>query len=219
MEDTYTEDDKEPQPPKSAAWYLVARDCGEDELLLLNKQEVFRKACIHQDKGHETSDDEPPVSSLSDNTRPQPYPKSITQDRQKEDVEACKVPMTAKAKIVTQWDENPYMTKWWPLLCIFGSSFGAFHLIPWNSEFPTAVELDLWRVSAVASVVTSVLCMQFRAISLSWDGPLTIVRVGSPIVYMICRIIMVAQSFAALRAMPEAAYQMLEIWNYWLHLF
>jgi hypothetical protein len=53
--------------------------------------------------------------------------------------------------------------------------------------------------------------------SLRWDGPLTIIRVASPILYVISRIIMTGETFAALRAMPAKTYDTFEIWNYWFH--
>ena len=216
MEDTYDEDEGKPLPPQNAAWYLVARDCGQDQLLLLDKQRILRKAHSGLGEESDSSGDEAavplptgPLRTHLQSSDMQSYPR---------DPESCNN-VAKEVKIITEWDETLYMTRWWPLLCIFGSSFGAFHLISWNSEFPTAVELELWRVSAVTLVVTSLLCMQFRAVSLAWDGPLTLLRVGSPLVYMVCRVIMVVQSFVALRLMPEATYETLAIWSYWLHLF
>lgn len=41
-----------------------------------------------------------------------------------------------------------YFTKWWPFICVLGASFGAIHLISWNSTFPDplrAVALALKR--------------------------------------------------------------------------
>lgn len=53
--------------------------------------------------------------------------------------------------------------------------------------------------------------------SLRWNGPLTIVQVASPILYVISRTIMAAQTFAAWRAMPEETYDTFDLWNYWFH--
>lgn len=36
---------------------------------------------------------------------------------------------------------------------ILGSAFGAIHCIAWSSEFPSRVELVLWRISCIAMVV------------------------------------------------------------------
>jgi hypothetical protein len=32
-------------------------------------------------------------------------------------------------KVVTEWDDSLYMTRWWPFVCLLGCSFGAVHLI------------------------------------------------------------------------------------------
>ncbi len=121
------------------------------------------------------------------------------------------------ADVITEWDSALYMTKFWPFICLLGASFGAVHLIAWNSIFPTLAELWLWRTSALVSTVTAILVMQFRKVSLQWEGPLTIVSVGSPILYIISRTIMSAQAFAALRAMPASTYLTFDVWNYWFH--
>lgn len=120
-------------------------------------------------------------------------------------------------EVITEWDASLYFSKWWPLICILGASFGAFHMISWNSTFPTALERWIWRANAVVSVVTSIVSMQFRTVSFRWDGPLTIIRVSSPILYVISRFMMMGEVFAALRAMPESTYETYEIWNYWFH--
>lgn len=87
----------------------------------------------------------------------------------------------------------------------------------WNSKFPTTIELWLWRASALTAVVTSILSMQSRTVSLRWEGASTIVRVGSPLLYVVCRVVMIAQVFAALRAMPAATYNTSAVWQYWFH--
>lgn len=44
---------------------------------------------------------------------------------------------TEDPMIFTQWDRDLYFTKWWPLIYVLGASFGAIHLISWNSTFLT----------------------------------------------------------------------------------
>jgi len=92
-------------------------------------------------------------------------------------------------------------------------------LISWKAAFPTAVELWLWRSSALVSVVTAVLCMQFRTMTVKWEGPMSIIKVGSPLLYIISRVVMTAETFAGLRAMEAGTYTTYAIWNYWFHLF
>lgn len=80
---------------------------------------------------------------------------------------------------------------------------------------PPPFERWLWRSSALTSVIMSIIYMQFKIVSLRWDGPLTIVRVSVPILYIISHVVMMAEVFAALRAMPRNTYDTYEIWNYW----
>lgn len=42
--------------------------------------------------------------------------------------------------VITEWDSSLYMTRYWPLLCLLGASFGAIHLISWTSSFPSEAE-------------------------------------------------------------------------------
>ncbi|RSL46783.1 hypothetical protein CEP53_010198 [Fusarium sp. AF-6] len=102
------------------------------------------------------------------------------------------------AKVITEWDASLYMTRYWPLLCLLGASFGAIHLISWVSVFPSEVELWLWRISALISVVTAVLF-------------------GSPFLYLVSRVVMAVETFAGLRAMEASTYEIVNISNYWFH--
>ncbi|KAF5701149.1 hypothetical protein FMUND_13996 [Fusarium mundagurra] len=124
MENTYGVSDPSKKQDSSIAWYVVPRDCRDDEI-------------------------EPTVTEVkADN-------------------------------VITEWDSSLYMTRYWPLLCLLGASFGAIHLISWTSSFPSEAERWLWRVSALVSVITSVVCMRFRKMSLTWNGPLTIIKATS----------------------------------------
>lgn len=172
------------------AWYVVARDCRNDEIPVMAEQE-----------GEDVAQSTQSTVAKSD----------VSIEAQPAGPEA------EKAKVVTEWDSSLYMTRYWPLLCLLGASFGALHLISWNAVFPTEVELWLWRGSALASIVTAVLCMQFKTISLHWEGPVTILKVSMPLLYIISRIIMAGETFAGLRAMEASTYKTYEIWNSWLH--
>ncbi|KAJ9294132.1 hypothetical protein DTO271G3_7260 [Paecilomyces variotii] len=109
--------------------------------------------------------------------------------------------------VLAHWDPDLYMSKIWPLACLSGASFGALHLLCWNTVFPSAVELWLWRVSALVSVVSIIIFMHFKKVVLRWNGPLTMVGVASPALYLLSRLIMMAEAFATLRAAEPAIYE------------
>lgn len=207
METTYDTDESKVKPSKNIAWYLVARDCAEERIArLLNDDPsdgVFDLCDVPTRK--DTANTE--ATEIFEIRRAIPLPKPLL----RQDTVA------ANSSVITEWDSSLYMTKWWPAICVLGALFGALHLISWNSRFPTTLELWLWRGSALASIVTSIVCMQFRTMSLTWDGPLAVVRVGSPLLYVISRIIMTVQVFTALRAMPAKTYNTSIIWRYWFH--
>lgn len=118
--------------------------------------------------------------------------------------------------VVAHWDPGLYKSKLWPLTCLFGVSFGALHLVSWNTVFPTIVELWLWRVSAFLSIVSMLVFMHFEKVVLRWDGLLTIVSLASPALYLLSRIVMIGQVFAALRGEESAIYDTYEYSAYWL---
>lgn len=250
MENTYDNDDPSAKPSKNIAWYLVGRDCKDDEILVMGQR-------IHIDEKSGTKQDEIKIPAHTEEIRHIPMsstwapenkhikkfnreitvaatwspmrsarstglegmkPKNTTQlNDSRGDEEANTMEPSKKSTVITEWDEALYMSRYWPLICILGSAFGAFHLISWNTAFPTDFELWLWRSSALTSVATSILCMHFRTISFEWDGLLSIIRVGSPLLYGISRLLMLGEVFASLRAMDPATYNTYQIWNYWLH--
>ncbi|KAK0622629.1 hypothetical protein B0T14DRAFT_514169 [Immersiella caudata] len=162
MEDTYDVLDPSQKQGMSIAWYVVARDCRDDEVLVMARVEGDVEAQGKYQGGVEK------VESTV---------KTTTQVSDKlggGDVEA------GNTNVITEWDANLYMTRYWPLLCVLGASFGAVHLISWTAAFPTDVEMWLWRSSALISVVTAVLCMQFRTMSVRWEGFMSIIKIGSP---------------------------------------
>jgi hypothetical protein len=201
MEETYDVLRPGERQRSSIAWYVVARDCRDDEVLVM--------ATGIGDHDGDTEANWPRQSRM-----PSSKEESGIATRVEEIVKAPHVEWT---KVITEWDANLYMTKWWPLLCLLGASFGAIHLLSWSSRFPTVVEVWLWRGSAVVSIVTAVICMQFRTMALTWDGPSTIVKVASPLLYIVSRIIMVIEAFTSLRAMEAGTYQTYVVWNYWFH--
>jgi hypothetical protein len=202
MEGTYDVLDPAQRQSMSIAWYVVARDCRDDEVLVMAGPEPDGAESSEGKQGDESE------SKTESET-------ASAEARAVVDVE--KGGQESSAPVITQWDENLYMTRYWPLLCALGASFGAVHLISWQAAFPTTIELWLWRASALISVVTAVLCMQFRTMTVRWEGPMSIVKIGSPLLYIISRIVMAVETFAGLRAMEAGTYMTYEIWNYWFH--
>lgn len=219
MESTYDVVDPTVPWKFNIAWCLIGRDCKDDEVLVMPRVEsrpvTSSGTSLAPSQGGTTATQAgaPQIPRGSLDLQPEKYV-----------VQRAK-PLQAHAlyqeendsKIITEWDSGLYMSKGWPLICLVGASFGVVHFIAWNSIFPTTIELWLWRTGAVVSVATSILCMQFRQISLHWNGLLTIVQLASPILYVISRAIMTAQTFAALRAMPVRTYDTFDLWNYWFH--
>ncbi|EKV16271.1 NAD-specific glutamate dehydrogenase [Penicillium digitatum] len=109
--------------------------------------------------------------------------------------------------VVAHWDPDLYRSKIWPLACLFGISFGALHLVSWNTMFPSIVELWLWRASAFVSIVSMLIFMHFEKVVLRWDGFLTIFSLSSPIFYLLSRIVMMTEAFAVLRAADPVIYE------------
>ena len=71
----------------------------------------------------------------------------------------------AKETVVAYWDPELYHSRFlWPITCPSGTSFGALHLISWNTEFPTPVEQWLWRAAALTSTVSMLIFMQFEKV-------------------------------------------------------
>ncbi|KAJ5154967.1 uncharacterized protein N7500_010406 [Penicillium coprophilum] len=118
--------------------------------------------------------------------------------------------------VVAHWDPDLYRSKIWPLTCLFGISFGALHLVCWNTMFPSVVELWLWRVSAFVSIVSMLIFMHFEKVVLRWDGILTLFSLSSPVFYLLSRIIMMGEVFAVLRGADPGVYDTYEYSVYWL---
>ena len=128
------------------------------------------------------------------------------------------IPLRDNERVMAYWDPDLYHSKLWPITCLFGVSFPALHLISWHSAFPTFVELWLWRASGIASIVSMLIFMQYPKIVLRWGGPLVLLSIVSPVVYLLTRVIMIAQAFASLRATDVKVYDTYEVSTYWVHL-
>ncbi|KAI4130897.1 MAG: hypothetical protein LQ338_001494 [Usnochroma carphineum] len=126
---------------------------------------------------------------------------------------------TVKETVVAHWDPDLYRSKLlWPVICIFGASFGALHLISWHTRFPTPVESWLWRAAALASILSMLVFMQFEKVVLRWGGLLTVISLVSPLLYLLGRLVMVGGVVAAFRASDPAIYETYVVSTYWVHI-
>ena len=94
---------------------------------------------------------------------------------------------------------------------IIGGTFGAIHCLAWNSAFPTHVEHLLWRVSAL--VVTTAPGLIFALALIPDESDMAedltaVVGMSLILVYCLGRACLLALALAALRALPERAYEM-----------
>ena len=124
-----------------------------------------------------------------------------------------------KETVVAYWDPELYHSRYlWPVICLFGASFGALHLISWNTVFPTVVELWLWRAAALLSIVSMLIFMQFEKVVVRWGGPLTITSLVSTVLYLLSRIVMIGGVIASFRAEDPAIYNTYVASTYWVHI-
>ncbi|KAL8829672.1 MAG: hypothetical protein Q9191_001881 [Dirinaria sp. TL-2023a] len=123
-----------------------------------------------------------------------------------------------KETVVANWDPELYHSKTlWPITCLFGASFGALHLIAWYTQFPTSTERWLWRGAALASIASMLVFMQFKRVVVRWGGPLTLISLVSPVVYLLSRVVMIGGVIAAFRASDPAIYDTYVVSTYWVH--
>lgn len=120
--------------------------------------------------------------------------------------------------VLGYWDPYVYHSKIWPVTCLFGASFGALHLISWDTPFPSLVEAWLWRIAAIASIVSMLIFMQYEKVVLRWGGPLTLLSIISPVMYLMSRIVMIAGVIAAFRGMDPRIYETYVVSTYWVHV-
>lgn len=59
--------------------------------------------------------------------------------------------------------------------------------------------------------IQSLLCIQIRKMCLNWNGVLTVIKVGSPLLYLVSRPVMVVEAFVGLRAMEPARHKIYEL--------
>ena len=129
------------------------------------------------------------------------------------------VDLGPKEIVVSYWDPDLYRSRIWPITCLMGSSFGALHLISWHSTFPTLFEEWLWRAAAITSIVTLLIFMHFEKVVFRWDGPMSLVKLSTPVLYLASRIVMTGGVIAAFRASDPGIYDTYVVSSYWIHAF
>jgi hypothetical protein len=123
-----------------------------------------------------------------------------------------------KEIVVAHWDPELYRSAMWPAICVFGASFGALHLICWNTIFPTLVERWLWRAAALTSIFSMLVFMHFEKVVFRWGGLMTIISLLSPALYLLSRIVMIGGVIAAFRAADPEIYDTYVVSSYWVHV-
>ncbi|KAJ6481028.1 hypothetical protein C8R45DRAFT_1215885 [Mycena sanguinolenta] len=83
-------------------------------------------------------------------------------------------------------------------MTLVGTLFGAVHCVAWNTIFPTAIEMWMWRscsslIAAIPGLVSLQLLLPFACM------------VGTP-TYIAARLILIVLPFASLRSLPPSAF-------------
>ncbi|KAF8645290.1 hypothetical protein AX16_007927 [Volvariella volvacea WC 439] len=90
---------------------------------------------------------------------------------------------------------------------VIGILFGAIHLIGWNFQFPTIIELWLWRVSAlVLTIIPFLFTISLSAINKN-EALFVLFSGSAPPLYFSARIVLLFLAFFTLRSLPDSAYQ------------
>ncbi|KAJ5097266.1 hypothetical protein N7456_007987 [Penicillium angulare] len=184
-------------------WYLTPRvfEKEEEERIMANARANSNALLLNRSQSTDVTKSPTPTSNEIDIERAHEHIK------------------LQKDIVLAHWDPGLYRSRIWPVTCLFGVSFGALHLISWNTVFPTIVEMWLWRASAFVSIISMLIFMHFEKVVLRWDGPLTIISLASPALYLLSRVFMMGEVFAALRGEEPSIYDTFESSAYWLSLF
>ena len=123
-----------------------------------------------------------------------------------------------KEIVLSHWDPQLYRSRIWPLMCLFSILFPALHLASWDTIFPSAAEMWLWRGAVFLSILSMLVFMHFEKVVFRWEGIVTVISIASPGLYFFSRIIMLAEVFVTLRAEDPKVYDTFVVSTYWLHL-
>ena len=199
-------------------WYLTPRVFekeAEDKALLEHRQNIRQEdeqkvtQSVHETTASSASK-QAVARELENREIPQdPYTNGLPEENK----------VFAKEIVVGYWDPELYHSSilWLPI-CLFAVSFGALHLISWNTVFPTLLEQWLWRAAALLSILAMLVFIQFEKVVLRWGGPLTIISLVSPVLYLLSRVVMIGGVIAAFRASDPAIYDTYVVSTYWIHI-
>jgi hypothetical protein len=110
---------------------------------------------------------------------------------------------------------------------IIGIAFGATHFIAWNSEFPSRIELILWRISCIAMTVDLLLLAAFCGMFVTKlpeilkERLINVVAFPAPLtalLYLFSRIATLVIAFTTLRALPSGAFETVDWTTFIPHL-
>ncbi|KAJ7488934.1 hypothetical protein FB451DRAFT_1080401 [Mycena latifolia] len=104
--------------------------------------------------------------------------------------------------------------------CLVGILFGAIHCAAWNSQFPSADEMWMWRIcSLCVAVIPLFLLRIFQAgYALDTISVFNIALVSVVPIYIVARIFLVILPFMALRSLPSDALVDVDWTSYIPHL-
>jgi hypothetical protein len=88
--------------------------------------------------------------------------------------------------------------------------FGGWHCLAWNFSFPTVAEKQFWRVSAILGTITLPFFFLLAWLSEQTGSRSAILNgmAGSMLpLYLVARLVMIAEMFGGLRKMPARVYE------------
>jgi hypothetical protein len=95
--------------------------------------------------------------------------------------------------------------------------FAAIHIAGWNLVFPSRAELVIWRISALGTIGVSAFIMIIGAVDQALKLHFKLVGFVFPFIYFFyigCRLLVVGETLASLRALPAGVYQTIVLSNY-----
>jgi hypothetical protein len=104
--------------------------------------------------------------------------------------------------------------------CFVGILFGVIHCAVWNSEFPSADEMWMWRICSLCVAVIPLLMLRIFQAEHVLDSvsAFNIALVSVIPIYVVARIFLIVLSFMALRSLPPGALIDVDWTSYIPHL-
>ncbi|KAF9008039.1 hypothetical protein BDQ17DRAFT_1323936 [Cyathus striatus] len=117
---------------------------------------------------------------------------------------------------------------------IFTSIFGLVHIFAWNSDFPSTIEVTLWRISSVVVSTCPVIVLVILTITfimnrlnrkflggIHWYlfvSALFIMGVALPLFYGAARYYLLVEAFIAFKSLPPSAFETVAWLNFLPHI-